>query len=799
MNTKIYTGLLLVTVIVLLGGCSQGSSVSPTLDPTNSRPSQDFSAGRQVWGLWEISIDPDSLSADITPLRFGEFHANVRKFLEEGPCFDCLSVQPPIIPQPYGFDVDIAITHPFPGLSYYIGFDVRGIVMLEGSFQIANLLTTCALRGDSALLNPDGWTMMFNANDYTQPGIFGYSKGKMVSPLWPAPTNDLNAFKAYYSEGQGEDELGRRAFLNGDTVVRTYQLQFKEGAPLRFWYAIDASWEPPTGEEPFTVDDFDLTANCPEAYRVDISVVSGELYAGIGLVTLGVDIWDHQSVLATGGFISYAPECTNSDGYHPNPPIYVDGDKGHWEIEIQNEGQGLDPALGAELLIKVLNNEDDPFTGLVNGFGRFTIPVSTDPPPVVVSINPDYGFQDGGVDNAEITGANFVDGCAARLEKPGQADIDGLDIVFIDDQHITADFLLTGAALGFWDVVVTNPDLQSGTLSDGFEVVEPSGCNSAIHTNNLGTGDFGGGTHMTAYDAVFVHDTGTVNDGEFLGYISGFAGTVVPTYIIDTLTPVDGDPLGPGWGNPHIGSWPVPLSIDVAEETGNFFIVWNDTDSIVEVWTAQGGKLAGETNASNTGIVFSLDTDGSGGFWNGFFPEWGFAPGIKHFTPDGPQPGELVENMSDAISLPEVWGTPYELICIPGDKLLVLTGYDNGKIRSYDISQSPPVYIGEIANIFSGSLSLKGWPNKPCDMVADWSDPNYADCRIIAMGNLESGDVELVKIGSDLTIYAGPTVVASKQYHSIDINPTTGDLALWPPSDGMNPGEYALIEQPAGW
>ena len=177
---------------------------------------------------------------------------------------------------------------------------------------------------------------------------------------------------------------------------------------------------------------------------------------------------------------------------------------------------------------------------------------------------------------------------------------------------------------------------------------------------------------MGAYDAIFVHDTGTVNDGEFLGYISGFGGTVVATYIIDNLVPVSGDSLGSGWGNPHIGSWPIPISIDIAEETGNFFIVWNDTPSMVEVWQAQDGKFDGETDASYNGRVYCLDSDGSGGFWNGFFPEVGFAPGVKHFTPDDPFTGTLIDDTANHISLPEVWGTPYELICIPGDKLPIL-------------------------------------------------------------------------------------------------------------------------------
>jgi hypothetical protein len=281
-----------------------------------------------------------------------------------------------------------------------------------------------------------------------------------------------------------------------------------------------------------------------------------------------------------------------------------------------------------------------------------------------------------------------------------------------------------------------------------------------------------------------------------MAYISGFAGTVCLTYNVDTLEWTDGHGLGSGWGNPHIGFWPTPDSIDIAEESGRFFVVWSDIKSIVEVWE-HDGKLAGQTDASNNGTVYCLDTDGHYGFWDGFDPEVGFAPGIKHFTPDGPEPGTLVEKVEDAISLPEVWWTPVELICIPDDTLLVLTGHNNGKVRAYDISVSPPVLKGEITDIFSGELDFGTWPDKPCDMEADWSDPTYADCRIIVWGNLLKGGGELVRIDATPSAVAGPISVEG-HWDSLAINPHTLNVTLWPLREG-SPGAYALIEVPPGW
>jgi hypothetical protein len=697
-------------------------------------------------------------------------------------------------------DVTIALRHPFPGDSFHDGFDVRGIVMLQGDYGFPNMgyTTTRAATGGWALLNPDGYTTIFNAQDYTLPGIRGYSRGKMIPPSWPVPTNTLNAFRAFYSPGQSEDDGGRRGFQSGDEIQRVYQIQTVSAQPIRFWYAVDASWVPPTGPEPYDFDDFPTSANCPEAYRFDFSVVSGELNPTGGSIKIGVAIWDHQGWQPPYQLNVEAPECSNAGMVTTEPPIWISGDRAYWEFTIPNDLGGLDPALGAELLVVANNNDDDPLTGPIQAAGRFTMPVTpASGKPVVYSIDPNFGIQGGGVDNAHIIGDKFQPGCIARLAKSGEPDVVATDFVYQDSQNVLGDFNLTGAALGKWDVVVENFAPGMGVLPEGFLVLPPSECNKALHENYLGAGDFGGGTNMPASDDCFVHNTGTDADGELMGYISGFAGTVVTTYMVDTTTPSNGHGFtGGGWGNPHILSWPVPNSIDIAEESGRFFIAWSDTPSIVEVW-AYDGKLKGETDASNNGTVYCLDTDGHGGFWDGYFPEYGFAPGIKHFTPDGPDPGTLVEEPADAFTLPETWGTPFEIVCIPDDTILILTGSNGGTISAYYISVSPSEYKGSIDHIFSGDLDFGGKQSKPCDMEADWSDPAYAHCRIIVWGNLASGGGELVRIDTDLNILAGPVSVPG-HYESMTINPHTLGVTLWPERGGSG-GSYALVEVPPGW
>ena len=90
--------------------------------------------------------------------------------------------------------------------------------------------------------------------------------------------------------------------------------------------------------------------------------------------------------------------------------------------------------------------------------------------PTVTSIDPFQGTDDGPV-SVTITGTDFANGASASLQKDGETDIAGTSVTVVSDTEITCDFDLTGVATGLWDVTVENPDAQSGTLPDGFEVI----------------------------------------------------------------------------------------------------------------------------------------------------------------------------------------------------------------------------------------------------------------------------------------------------------------------------------------
>jgi hypothetical protein len=96
------------------------------------------------------------------------------------------------------------------------------------------------------------------------------------------------------------------------------------------------------------------------------------------------------------------------------------------------------------------------------------------PPPRVDSITPDSGVQSSDVEITDLAGADFESGATVRLSKFGQADVNATDVDVVSNAKITCVLDLAEAVSGAWDVVVTNPDGQSGTLPDGFVVTSPS-------------------------------------------------------------------------------------------------------------------------------------------------------------------------------------------------------------------------------------------------------------------------------------------------------------------------------------
>jgi len=268
-------------------GCSNSAGIAPGIKPVDeSRHMSSESFGRILWGLWDVAIDPESATADVAPIRSGQFTANVTQFL-----------QPPINPidmliitiEPgtqfsKGYIIaDATVRHPFQGKNFYNGFDVRGILLTNGSHQgyhDPSVITTGD--GETQLLNADGYTRWWNYPEFISYGtIFGYTPGALAPPIQPSAT--VNPYK-YFADGLAPDapmselDTSKRGFFSTLPGVNTrrYEIQFEMGSGkpvFHFQYAIDASWtKPDPAYKPnYPPEAFPLTANCPEAFMVDVT------------------------------------------------------------------------------------------------------------------------------------------------------------------------------------------------------------------------------------------------------------------------------------------------------------------------------------------------------------------------------------------------------------------------------------------------------------------------------------------------------------------------------------------------
>ncbi len=117
----------------------------------------------------------------------------------------------------------------------------------------------------------------------------------------------------------------------------------------------------------------------------------------------------------------------------------------------------------------VITNCDGKSITLSNAFM-----VKSKYPPTVTSISPSNVTNYGSV-NVTITGGNFFSGAVVRIEKDNGTSkkvITATNVNVVNATQITATLNVHNAEPGNWDVVVVNPDGQSGKLTGGFVIVQ---------------------------------------------------------------------------------------------------------------------------------------------------------------------------------------------------------------------------------------------------------------------------------------------------------------------------------------
>ncbi|WP_146199763.1 PKD domain-containing protein [Methanospirillum stamsii] len=125
-----------------------------------------------------------------------------------------------------------------------------------------------------------------------------------------------------------------------------------------------------------------------------------------------------------------------------------------------------------------VTNQDGQNGTLTDGFFINTPSLLT-----VTGITPASGLNTGTVSITSLSGTLFENGAAVRLTRPGQSDIIATSVQVLSSSQITCQLPLSGKSAGQWNVMVTNPDGGSGTLTNGFTITAPNPGNTPLTIN----------------------------------------------------------------------------------------------------------------------------------------------------------------------------------------------------------------------------------------------------------------------------------------------------------------------------
>lgn len=512
----IFAGLVMVS-------CSAGGNnvTSPSMDnDLTNRQSVATYATHHLWGYWDVTIDPDNLTVEAKPLRGVQFTCNVTQFMQPPASpthMLAFTILPGSDPSTGYFEVDVTLRHPFPGFNMYRGFDVKGVLIADGSAQAdIDPSLTYGIEGDTLLLNADGHTRWWNPTEFTSYNtIFGYTPGKLAPPVYPTAT--LNPYKYFADDlldDQGVWELdpaNRGTFPTMPGVyTRPYHIQFEMDGPqvvFNFNYAIDASWSEPdeSGEPDFPVDSFSLSANSVEPYCLSVvDTGSTAYYEGPGTsggeLNLAVRVFDWQAPVNPDGLPGElsalwleSPVLNAPVDILATADILPDGPTSS-VFEVELGSLNLTQSGDEPLLVYAEVSEDFGYEPQVSGGDAFDYP---DTPlgayllttvtilsegaqaPVVTAIDPDTGTSGTVLTDVQVSGQYFATGAQVELRNDDWGTIEAdSEVTAGGGTIITCDIDLDAAAQGLWDVVVINPDTMEGVLEDGFMV----DCGDEVHS-----------------------------------------------------------------------------------------------------------------------------------------------------------------------------------------------------------------------------------------------------------------------------------------------------------------------------
>jgi hypothetical protein len=391
--------ILYIALLLLALGCTRDLPVSPSTVATPEKT--DSFSNRSILGMWSVSIDPSTLSFDISPSRASSAHWNVTGYIQPPTCPGCITFSNQHISKPGIVSVEVGLTHPFDGTPSLDAFDVRGIVYGPP------VLTFPSGTVSQLLDNPDGYCARWSHDPWAR----------------------INPFMAFALDSPD------RRFESGSTHQREFLIKLPVTGKLNFDFAIDACWLPPKMVDP------DIPSLSPHANEaVDVScMISGPINAHPNSFSLlEIKFTDWQNDGAKANLTIEVPAIA------PNPIpatyIYDSGDPTFTArvSNVLNSPSGVYPAL-----ICARDTLNNPSNDALTTFTLSNIAISSDLPAAVsLTVWPASASLDNQNSLSQFEAIEqFVDGGYAPIPSGVKwscdgSDLNGSPLIQIDSQGL---------------------------------------------------------------------------------------------------------------------------------------------------------------------------------------------------------------------------------------------------------------------------------------------------------------------------------------------------------------------------
>jgi hypothetical protein len=319
---SISVGIILVAIV----GCSSSNSRLPQSSPIDPGLGGNISQSESVspeshtglCGYYDLYFDFENGTVEVVRDRSAEFTLNLTNIFNQvmGSLkikLHDLDIQPSYV----DIDFDMSITHPFPGNPDFNAYDLRGIIMGNGSGEMMlDVDLKYPIKGvDLTMMDdpeyggddlpgggPDGYSRWYNATEFTgDVPIFSYTDGQYGTPGFNG-TGTVNPYKYFATGLQPSEDLWywlvdndstHGVFSQSSTCDRNYYLRFPTPQPgIYLGYAVVANWSG-TGTQ-------NHPSNTPEAVgcKVDDSSdlywSSPNIYGGNLILDVSIFDWKAQ-------------------------------------------------------------------------------------------------------------------------------------------------------------------------------------------------------------------------------------------------------------------------------------------------------------------------------------------------------------------------------------------------------------------------------------------------------------------------------------------------------------------------